>query len=177
MLCPGQQKPASAMENYDAARYKDQDMAGNVSKVWLVTGAKAAAFGTPAWQQDPQNGNSWTILHIQNEIVPDKQKRVYLLVDFLNGVYDDLSAPAIKLSDGQNVYDPTRAFSAGGGQILYTWELTYQPASEDIIFPSEDFFNLSNDVKDFNIATECVPEPATLSLLALGGLAMLRRRK
>jgi len=73
--------------------------------------------------------------------------------------------------------DVLRSKTPGGGQILYSWELDYQPAWEEILFPSEDFYCLSGDVKDFNIATQCVPEPATLALLLVGGLALIRRRK
>ena len=53
---------------------------------------------------------------------------------------------------------------------------TQEPDEPQIIFPSHDYYYLSGDVKDFNIATECVPEPATLGLLALGGLSLIRRR-
>ena len=40
-LCPGLVKPVSAMNNYDAAYYHDQDPNGNTFKTWRVAGSAA----------------------------------------------------------------------------------------------------------------------------------------
>ena len=79
----------------------------------------------------------------------------------------------------QRVVSGSVTFSEGGGQILYHWTLLDQPNSERLIFPDETFYYLSGDVKDFNLATDCVPEPSTFVLLALGlmGLAFYRWRR
>ena len=57
------------------------------------------------------------------------------------------------------------------------WQITPNPLYEtvDITFsaPAGDTVFINN----LHIATECVPEPATFSLLALGALALLRRRQ
>jgi len=177
-VCPGVQKPDSAMRNYDASWHRDQDLNGVVSKVWRVAGS--ANYGAPGWVQD--GNDDWTILQIENEEIPEKWKEVYLLVDYKDRLYggtNPLPAPDIKLVDDDGkVYDqPVVTISADGGQLLYHWTLDDQPAFEQIIFPNEDYYYLANDVKDFNVATECVPEPLTVGLLALGGLALLRRKR
>ena len=54
---------------------------------------------------------------------------------------------------------------------VYAWELDENPMDE--------WFTITGDifVDELVIDTWCVPEPATMGLLALGGLAMLRRRR
>jgi len=56
-------------------------------------------------------------------------------------------------------------------ETTYTWKFDYNPPDE--------FFAIGGtiNVDELVIDTWCIPEPATLSLLALGGLAMLRRRR
>ena len=177
-LCPGEQKPASAMENYDAAWHRDYDGNGNEIQVWRIAGTNKN-WGNPTW--DPHGQGNNTLLQIPNEVILDKHKIVHLLVDYKDRNYDPNSpsgAPDIILEDDQGnvVTNLVITISADGGQILYTWTMDDQPPFERIIFPNTDYFNLSGDVKDFNVATECVPEPMTMSLLLIGGLAILRRR-
>jgi hypothetical protein len=54
-----------------------------------------------------------------------------------------------------------------------TWEvvLPYNPQFETVHITG------AVDVGELVVDTQCIPEPVTLSLLALSGLAMLRRRK
>ena len=179
-LCPGEQKPDSAMSNYDAAYYRDQDANdGSISRVWRLAGQNAATYGQPNWQQDANA--DWTILRVENEVIEDKYKKVYLLVDFRAGAYTEQTAPDIDLRTGEDgsytYYDPNLNISPGGGQILYEWTLDDQPPHEEIIFPDETFYWLSQNVKDFNIAIECIPEPATMALLAVAAVTPIRRRR
>ena len=60
---------------------------------------------------------------------------------------------------------------------MYHWTLVDQPLWEQIIFPSGDYYALSGDVKDFNIATECIPEPVGLAIILSGSMILLRRRR
>ena len=76
-----------------------------------------------------------------------------------------------------NCTDLEVTVSADGGQLMYHWTIDYQPEWEEIVFPTTDYYNLSSGVKDFNVATECVPEPTTM-LLLFGGLGIvLGKRK
>jgi hypothetical protein len=64
-----------------------------------------------------------------------------------------------------------------GGDEWYTYEwfisLVPNPANETIFVQ----FPASTNIGEVEVATICVPEPVTMSLLALGGLGLLRRRK
>lgn len=170
-LCPGLQKPREAIENYDVAFYKDMEPA---TGMWFNTFRVAGKqpFAVPHWESD------YLTLHVYNEENPDLQKKIYLLVDYLdrdNGI--DPGVLLITEEDFNGIAPTHVTFSADLGQILFEWDLTYQPEEEWIRFPSIWYHDLAGDVKDFNIATICVPEPATMALLALGGIALLRRRK
>ena len=65
----------------------------------------------------------------------------------------------------------------GNGNYLYAYDLSAtivpQPGSETVTIPQA----LVGNISSIYIETECVPEPATFSLLALGALALLRRRQ
>ena len=53
----------------------------------------------------------------------------------------------------------------------------YQPAFEDIVFPNDAYYYLDEYVKDWDVALQCVPEPATLALLLIGGFVLLGTKR
>jgi hypothetical protein len=66
------------------------------------------------------------------------------------------------------VHDPI----AGTDWITSIYDITIWPN------PAEEWIAIKGDilVDELGIRTECVPEPATIGLLGLGGLALLRLR-
>ena len=69
---------------------------------------------------------------------------------------------------------------------IYAWDVPVggEDITDGIIIPDYNPEWISIDIRGYNFEIiggtlwhECVPEPATLSLLALGGFALLRRRK
>ncbi|MFA6134177.1 MAG: PEP-CTERM sorting domain-containing protein [Phycisphaerae bacterium] len=68
-----------------------------------------------------------------------------------------------------------QSFPGSGPAVPFQFDNITLNAGETIDFvayKTEDYYNLSTA-----LSVEIVPEPATLSLLAIGGLATLRRRK
>ena len=180
-LCPGLNKPEEAVRNYDVAYYRQGPP---MTPGLRVAGEKANDYAPPTWETD----RGWALV-VGNEEMPDPwHKDVYLLVDYTdrdNTYFIETPAGVEVATDKDIVLDlgtgeqlaPTATVSADKGQILYHWELDHQPAWERIVFPNADYYNLSGDVKDWNLATRCVPEPASLSLIVLGGLMLLRRKR
>ena len=181
MICPGVQKPDSVMQNYDAAWHRDQSSeTGALSKVWTVWDPNG--YGSPAWDEQDK-----TILHVPNEPIPELHKEFYLLIDYDTSLFDPEapgSAPDIdlqffdpELDDMVLADDPEVLISDGGGQVRYYWSLPIQPPFEEILFPNTDYYNLTNEVKDFNIAFDCVPVLATVILMAIACAGLLKRRR
>jgi hypothetical protein len=93
--------------------------------------------------------------------------------EFLNWqVFDPNNNPAMYLGGPANSL-------LGNNEWLSDaeWQITPNPSYETLVetfsVPAGDYALIDN----LHIATECVPEPATFSLLALGGLALLWRRR
>lgn len=70
---------------------------------------------------------------------------------------------------------------APGFDPVNPWRAVYHDTWHLELFPNPAFETIlisgGINVAELVIDTQCVPEPATMSLLALGGLAILRRRK
>jgi hypothetical protein len=95
------------------------------------------------------------------------------------------SVPIVQLLDpaGQPTSVPlvrTELLEEGFDQTN-PWRAVYHDTWHLELFPNPDFEQISIsggiNVDEIVIDTWCVPEPATMSFLAIGGLAILRRRR
>ena len=64
-----------------------------------------------------------------------------------------------------------------GTHYKLVWQIDPQPDWEWIAIRNESALSGVMTISNFSLTSECVPEPASLLLLALGGLAALRRRR
>lgn len=185
-FCPGLDKPDEAMQNYDVAWHPSPQ-----GPTYREAGAMAGAYAPPVgWLDDPSNpfqtqgGDTFYRFGINNQEDPLLKKEIHLLVDFY-GRDSSYAGEDIRLryfdAQGQEVIlTPTVApvLSADEGQVLFTWELDYQPAYEEILFPSHmDYNMLEGKVAWWDVATVCTPEPGSITVLALAAVAVLRRRR
>jgi hypothetical protein len=112
-------------------------------------------------------------LHVNFADVP-MNTIVYL--DYMDdGSYPDPGAPGYNyVQVGQVTGGPNGVWQHA--DIL--WELDTQPQYLSLHFDLTYFTGTGvNIIDNVDLQGLCIPEPATLSLLALGGLALLRRRR
>jgi hypothetical protein len=174
-LCPGLHKPKAAIENYDAAWYKDINN-GSWETTFHTAGEMKDSYAKPAW--DPQDPNHKVI--IGNLALTENYKEIWLLVDYNDRVANRGQGEQILLFDNDlNLqWAPTTITDSNdGGQTLYYWKLDRQPTSESILFPNDAYYTLNGYVMDWDVSTLCVPEPCVLALLVLGGAIALCRRR
>lgn len=139
--------------------------------------------GVRTWHVDSDGGGFF--LDIPN----NPQDRPYKAIH-LQYTSDKASsgAPQIQVQAPGLVTDPQAGGVAGhgpsdGGDVWYTYEWSAaifpNPQSERIFVP----FPASANIGEIEVATICVPEPATLGLLAsgamavVGGMVWMRRRR
>ena len=141
----------------------------------------------PYWDLEAEDPT----LVIPNEEVADMFKKLYILVDFNDPALVPVDALGEPIAPDIDVFDDedteialdSAEWASDNGQVLLTYVFDDQPAWEKVVFPSDEYVLIDKvlqqgyNVFEWNIATECVPEPATLSLLALGALLTLVRRR
>lgn len=169
-LCEGLNKPQYAMSQYDVAWFRgDTDQDGVWDADYREAGLMKDVYDDPAWVDD-------YTFHVDNEYVEDYEKEVWLLVDYTDRVLG--RQEDVRLVDDQGTeWLPTEIIeSDDGGQLRFYWDLNYQPDWERIVFPDDRYYTLAGNVKDWDLSTYCVPEPAAAMLLVLATLALRRRR-
>jgi len=183
-LCPGLDKTPEFVANYDLA-WAPSPTGAMAREAGIMAGSVYPPAG--GWQStwvDPGDPSvTFEPFLIWNELQPDMEKHIELLVDFYgrdaNYINEDIRLRYLDEFGQEVIALPTSAqLSADNGQVLFTWELDNQPGWEEIFFPSYmDYGLLEGDVASWNVATVCVPEPATMGLLGLGLLSLIRRRR
>jgi hypothetical protein len=199
ILCPGLQKDDVMIKNYDVAYFKDMvaDEHGNpiLVNATRIAGANAQNYTGPNGMPDIEWGGSTEQpeVIIPNLPMPDPwYKEIELLVDYVdrNVLVANPNLANIVVKVGAIIYNPDWVkWTADQGQALFHWTLDDQPGWETIVFPDASYqtlydisTGLGGPVKDWNLATLCVPEPSTCLTLAFAiamfiGYARFRRRQ
>lgn len=174
--------------------------ANTTSQTWffddqtaLVPDVVDNPFGTPVltintspaggWVPDPSGqGGGWALsgeidVIIPNDPTPGEFKVIELLLTWRPGQLGQLPGrPFVGVSA-----DPMTAMAmdiahdpiAGTPWTLSTYNITIWPC------PAEEWIAIKGDivVDALHIKTRCIPEPATMGLLGLGSLVLLRNRR
>ncbi len=162
-------KPNWAVNNYDVQGHWDED------GEWVLTsetGTKVDDFDYPVWNDVDSR------LELDNESDPDQVKHV-----FVELLFDESQDPnALDLENWINVGTTETGYmhylvgdwgwNMDNTRALAKFEIIPQPGSEYITFDSD-----IQTLAAVNIATYCVPEPMTVTLLLPGVLLVLRRRR
>lgn len=181
MVPPGSGIPGTVYDGVDDDVLKVSDFVTYSDNVFVDT--EYYRIGVDNLQGSAELNENITI-HIDNW--DDQNLRKNVFVDLLYGVSGAAELNwSLSSQPGFNVVDwavnppEYRYDNQGMSWYLLTAWWTIEPNPEweelrvDFTLPPGSKAMLNH----WNIATQCVPEPATLGLLALGGLAMIRRRR
>jgi hypothetical protein len=164
--------PGADYEGYDDPDLWDSDfvtMTGDVQ--WNQAKGGIGIFG----------GGSGTItFHFDNWERPWPVKNFYeelvFKVELTSGsIYQDFFTPS-----GENTYTDSwyNVQDLGGGSYRFSLWAEFQPNppwEEKVYTLSSSTGNIYLD--SLHVATECIPEPATICLLGFGALSLLRRKR
>ena len=129
-----------------------------------------------AWTLQTESGTGTVILHVPNNPDPNEIKYIYLQI---TSTKFPTVTPVGGGSDGPYTSGtwPTGVaeWQEANGWYTYNWGFTIEPNPEyeDIVID----FPYGASIDQIVVDSICTPEPATMSLLAVGGLVLLRRRR
>jgi hypothetical protein len=125
-------------------------------------------YDSPVWT----NGN--TAVWIDNMHVEDKMKMVWLEIEWTNQ-WETVPLITLESEAGALISSPT--IITNGLALTWSWTILPQPGWEIVTFSDTWYHDLTYSVARVDIGTLCIPEPSVISLLALGGLALLLRKR
>jgi hypothetical protein len=162
--------PGADYEGYDDPDLWDSDFVTMTGAVqWNEAKGGIGIFG----------GGSGTItFHFDNWERPWPVKHFYeelvLKIEAAGSFNQDFFTPS-----GKNTYTDSwnNVQNLGGGSYRFSLWAEFQPNPpwEEKVFTISTNGNIYLD--SLHVATECIPEPATIGILGLGALSLLRRKK
>ncbi|MCC6682168.1 MAG: PEP-CTERM sorting domain-containing protein [Phycisphaeraceae bacterium] len=178
-FCPGLDKHPSFVASYDLAWAPSP-----LGPMARVAGLYAGQYQSLGWLGqwiDPNDPNTTLErFHLGNQAQPNHEKHIQLLVDYYgrdtNYLNEDIRLRYFDGSGIEVIAAPTSAqLSADAGQVLFTWDLDYQPGWEEILFPSYmDYGLLEGTVASWDIATICSLHPGDANSDGLVNLSDLQ---
>jgi len=179
---------ASATWTHHVWEFKTDNQMPDPDVVELGPGIDAAKLRvTPAsggWQDGVWSLSGEIDIILDNDPTPRERKEITILLTWMPGKLDAfipdrplVGVTPLGLPDDVPLFDMTLArFDdpvAGSDWTLSTYNITIWPN------PPEEWIAIKGDISvdKLEIFTECIPEPATMALLGLGGLTLLRIRR
>ncbi len=125
------------------------------------------------------SGTTTVTLNIPNANVLNPYKDIWLTMEFRADLTKlDAYVNAVVLPTGSAVEELSRTITDFGGmynwhKLEVCWRIYPNPAFEQIYIELHDS---GADIDYITVTTECIPEPATVGLLTLGVLGLIRRK-
>jgi hypothetical protein len=138
---------------------------------WASNFLESEDFYAYAWEYEGEG--SGVYIYMQNGYQRDLKKEIYI---YLRGTTESVQG-----SISQSFYTAEGTFEGFYGGSIGNGLWTYMVSGE--IIPQPSYQSLYVDVPgltkvtDIWVGENCVPEPATISLLGLGVLSLLRRKR
>ncbi len=166
--------------------------------VFFISGSASGNIPSNAdycfeWMGDPCQGSftiiynktglpnpSWTStnnLFVNNQYNYYKWKTVWLEITFITAPTSD---PLIQLNASPESCNLGKAFwgiDKQGNDWTWCWTINPQPSNETLIFPDSSYYYLNGNVESIEVGTRCIPEPATIGMLVIGGFVLRRRKR